>query len=323
MTAANRITASVPAGYAHGRERNIEAARAVWLAQVRSAQTADGGFCHAPGRPASTETTALALLALTAAGSHSDGVDKARQCLRTWQRDDGSWPLFEGVNEGSWATAWALLALQDIDEDRERLRRGVAWLVRREGRTVGGLAWLLFWLTPADESTSVDPTLVGWPWHRNSFSWVEPTAVALLALKKMRPSLGSVFPAQRVAEGERVLYDRECVEGGWNYGNRAVLGDNLPPYPDSTAIALIALQDQAAVRNGKSLDALRRLIDDPHASGLALALGAICLSLYGVDPDPWRRRLAPAYERTQFLGETRTLALALLATSDSSIFRVT
>ena len=121
--------------------------------------------------------------------------------------------------------------------------------------------------------------------------------MALLALKKLRANLGAVFPSKRVAEGERVLYDRECTEGGWNYGNRAVLGEDLPPYPDSTAIALIALQDQPPGRNDRSLQALRRLIDDPHASGLALALGTICLSVYGEDPEPWRRRLAALYER--------------------------
>lgn len=310
------------------RERNaehttsVDAARVEWLRRLQAAQAPNGGFHQAPGRPPNTETTALALLALHGTEAGGERIENARGWLRTRQREDGGWPLFEGVSEGSWATAWALLAMQQVDADADRVRRGVGWLVRREGRTVGGLAWLLFSITPADESTAVDPTLVGWPWHRDSFSWVEPTAVALLTLKKLRANLGAVFPSERVAEGERVLYDRECTGGGWNYGNRAVLGEDLPPYPDSTAIALIALQDQPPGRNDRSLQALRRLIDDPHVSGLALALGTICLSVYGEDPEPWRRRLAALYERSHFLDETRTLALALVATADTSVFRV-
>jgi hypothetical protein len=318
MAAASNTTSEQPPA-----EANVEAVRPRWLEEILAAQGANGGFRQAAGRPQNTEATALAILALAAAGADRERIESARNWLRAQQRSDGGWPLFEGIDQGSWATAWALLALHNDEKDRERLRRGAGWLVRREGRTVGGLAWLVFWLTPTAESADIDPTLVGWPWHDDSFSWVEPTAVALLALKKLRTDLGTSFPGKRVGEGERVLYDRECTEGGWNYGNRAVLGENLPPYPDSTAIALIALQDQPPARNDRSLQALRRLVDDPHSSGLALALGAICLSLYGADAESWRRRLVDTYNRSRFLGETRTLSLALLATGDPSALRVT
>jgi hypothetical protein len=304
----------------HGVE--IAPQHSSWLTELRAAQRPDGAFAQAAGRPANTESTALAVIALDAAGDDPDAVERGRRWLRRRQRQDGGWPLLDGVNEGTWATPWALLALHANDEDSERVRRGVAWLVRREGRTLGLLSSILFWLTPSEETVDLDPHLVGWPWHGDSFSWVEPTSVALLALKRLRASLGNSFPQARVDEGEKLLYDRECADGGWNYGNPEVLGDRLPPYPDSTAIALIALQDRERERNQKSFQALRRLVDDPHASGLALALGSVCLSLYGEEPQAWRRRLAERYERTRFLGETRTLALASLAMTDARALRI-
>ena len=54
-----------------------------------------------------------------------------------------------------------------------------------------------------------------------------------------------------------LIYDRMCESGGWNYGNSQVLGETLWPYPDVTAIALIALRDRATSEaNQKSLHAL-------------------------------------------------------------------
>lgn len=293
-----------------------------WLEALRSAQVDDGGFSQTPGAPPNTEATALAVLALETLDGSSDTVRRGRRWLRQTQQADGSWPVLRGVEDGSWVTPWALLALLDDGNAEENIDRGTAWLIRRQGRRTGWLASLLLRFTPVEERADVDPTLVGWPWHRDSFSWVEPTSLALFALKKMRARLGRLFPAARVAEGERLLYDRECRGGGWNYGNRAVLGEDLPPYPDSTAIALIALQDQPRERNQPGLRALRELLRTPYASGLALALATICFSLYGEDVESWRRRLIEAYRRAGFFGEARTLALALLATTDNQAFEV-
>src|SRR5258706_177994 len=76
------------------------------------------------------------------------------------------------------------------------------------------------------------------------FSWVEPTAYALIALKKLRPVQGDGRSDRSIAEAERMLYDRACAEGGWNYGNSTAYGVELPPYLETTALALLALQDR-------------------------------------------------------------------------------
>ena len=42
--------------------------------------------------------------------------------------------------------------------------------------------------------------------------------------------------------GEAQLMDVRSRDGGWNYGSPAALGVDLPSYPETTALALVALQ---------------------------------------------------------------------------------
>ena len=64
---------------------------------------------------------------------------------------------------------------------------------------------------------------------QGTFSWAEPTAWALFALKKCL-ARGMVISGAdaRIRDGEAVLRDRVCATGGWNYGNSNVFGKNLP-----------------------------------------------------------------------------------------------
>jgi hypothetical protein len=120
-----------------------------------------------------------------------------------------------------------------------------------------------------------------------------------------------------------LIYDRMCENGGWNYGNSRVLGEALWPYPDVTAVALIALQDRAANEaNRKSLLALQDMMREA-ASGIALGWGILCLKLYGEDVQRWERILLANFQKTRFLGETKAVALALLALGEgANLFRV-
>jgi hypothetical protein len=114
-------------------------------------------------------------------------------------------------------------------------------------------------------------------------------------------------------QGERLLYDRMCLGGGWNYGNVQVLGADLPPYPEVTALALIALQNHPEHEsNQMSLTVLRQMLSHVD-SGWTLSWAILCFALYGHEVLPWQTRLVHSYETTGFLGDIRTLALALLA----------
>jgi hypothetical protein len=143
-----------------------------------------------------------------------------------------------------------------------------------------------------------------------------------MALKKLTGSLDGTNCKERIRQGEMLIYDRMCENGGWNYGNSRVLGEALWPYPDVTAVALIALQDRATNEaNQTSLRALYALMRE--ASGTALGWGILCLSLYNQDLREWKRILVKNFEKTKFLGETKAVALALLAFGNgASLFRV-
>jgi hypothetical protein len=211
-------------------------------------------------------------------------------------------------------TPFAVLAMLALGGDEERIGRAAHWLGAQEGRTLGWFRALIFRLLPEDRRARLDPELRGWPWQAGSFSWVEPTALAILSLKKLRASRGGSGPFdERIREGELLLRDRLCPGGGWNYGNSAVLGEELPPYPHVTAVALIALQDRASEpATRRSLAALEAMLGE-RASGFALAWSILSLRLHGRGVRSHRALLARRYSESGFLDDARTMALALLA----------
>jgi hypothetical protein len=144
-----------------------------------------------------------------------------------------------------------------------------------------------------------------------------------MALKKLKRSLEGTNCEQRIQQGEMLIYDRICKDGGWNYGNSRVLGEALWPYPDVTAVALIALQDRAANEaNQKSLRALEGMMREAP-SVTALSWGILCLTLYNQDVREWKTILVENFDKNRFLGETKALALAVLAVGNgASLFRI-
>ena len=124
-------------------------------------------------------------------------------------------------------------------------------------RTADRLLRLRGRVLPADPEVAdmidIDVRLVGWPWAEGNFSWVEPTAWAVLALRRVGRA---TEPA--VAEGMRLLLDRAFDEGGINYGNRLVLGRMTEPIPTPTALMLLALQGVDHPRIAAALEYLRK-----------------------------------------------------------------
>jgi Prenyltransferase and squalene oxidase repeat len=288
-------------------------------------QNRDGGWGAAEGRRSNTEATSLALSALHAAGESAanDRVLRAALWLAERQNPDGGWRLNDVATAGSWTTALAIIALSGFPEHGERVSRAARWLVAQEGSKPGILAKLILWATGKSNINRLNNDLVGWSWVPNSFSWVEPTSYAILALKKVKASLAENSAHQRIQEGEALIYDRMCAGGGWNYGNSKVLDYALWPYPDITAVALIALQDRAGeTANRQSLETLKKIAKETN-SGLACSWTAICLGLYGQGIGDWQKRVENSFRETGFLGETKTLALGLIALAGkSNPFRV-
>jgi hypothetical protein len=301
-----------------------EAALSAIADRLLGAQNPDGGWPARAGGPSNTEATSLALLACGALpdGAGSAASERGLDWLERRQRDDGSFALTGDLPGSSWTTSLAVLALAGEAERRpaarHRARRGADWLLEEEGREPSWWVRLLRGAFPRERGRGLDPYLTGWPWTSGAFSWVEPTAYALIALKRLRPELEPERAAARIEEAEHMIYDRMCGGGGWNYGNSRVLGEDLWPYADSTAIALISLQDRRShAANQQSVSALRRMLER-NDSGLALGWSLLCLQLYGEQTSDLVVRLERSFEARGFLGETRALAVATLALAEGA-----
>jgi hypothetical protein len=285
-----------------------------------NSQNPDGGWGAWAGKRSATEMTALALLALHVA--HDIAPESALRKGEAWfikrQNADGSWPHNDSLKASSWSTAFAMIALSVSGQFEERLVKAGNWALEQEGSKPGILANLILALTFQKKAVQLNEDLIGWSWTPNSFSWVEPTSYFLLALKKTKRLLASKIVEERIRQGELMIYDRMCDNGGWNYGNSSVYGERLWPYPDITAVALIALQDQCERKeNQVSLRALSEMTKSTD-SGLALSWTAICFSLYGQEDAEVRKRLVERFAKTKFLGEMKSIALGILAMGDGA-----
>lgn len=232
----------------------------------------------------------------------TDALQRARAFLRSSHQNDGAWGYVPGKPSAVEPTCYAAMAL------REDAQRGaaVAWLCNRIQQPANThLQWeqLLALLSlrslegPSQLSAALvrralsiepqrpegdrsvnelDANLRGWSWIDGTFSWVEPTSYAILALK----AHGHGGHA-RIREGERLLIDRVCFDGAWNYGNRKVRGEELESMMPTTALGCMALQGASGATSTqeRALNLLHREVL-LHPSSLSLALTILCFGIY-------------------------------------------
>lgn len=290
---------------------------------LRRRQRADGAWGAREELPGSVEPTALATLALSYSRQQADryASARARAWLHALQRSDGSWPHSEEVQGSSWMTSLAVIALWDGDSSEPAAVSGIRWLLSQKGETPPWHVRLLAFFRGQDPPVEMDLALEGWPWVEGTSSWVEPTSWALLALKIVDTSAVREKAEGRIGEGERMLLDRTCHGGGWNYGNTRVLGEELEPYPDTTALALMALQGARQVDVGsaitRSVESLERMLQR-NDSVLSLSLSVLALQLHGRDVERLRARLLERYRAGRLDPDTRSLTLAALALDRSA-----
>ena len=188
---------------------------------------AHGGF---PGRPGGTyqvDSTAWGILALSACDGPTQLLDQARDLLMRDQLPDGRLCVDRTHPASFWPTSLAIMAWEHTESCRDAQQRAIRFMLETTGHH--------FPRTP-DLPSAHDPMLKGWPWVGDTHSWVEPTAMGVMALR-------SVGHGQhdRVKEAVRMVLDRQLPHGGWNYGNAIVLGTELRPMPESTGAALAGL----------------------------------------------------------------------------------
>jgi Squalene-hopene cyclase C-terminal domain/Prenyltransferase and squalene oxidase repeat len=249
-------------------------------------QNADGGWPYAAGQASTVEPTCAVLMALRdeTGGAASEARARGLAWLRQAQHGDGGWGFSAADAESGWQTAWALLALEHEGEGDGARARGANWLL---GTILPELTAQE--LKEAREKLSIDGGLYGWPWRRGEASWVEPTALSMLALITV-PQTATI--QARLDMATRYLVDRRCGEGGWNFGNPVMLGAALPPraYPTAWALLSLAGSARAAIRTGDA-QALRNDMDR-DGGALALAWGLLALRALGEDDTGAAGRLA-------------------------------
>jgi hypothetical protein len=221
---------------------------------LKQKQNPDGGWPYVRGA-SWTEPTAYAVLALLSNGE-TEAAERGLRWLRAAQRSDGGFPPQPGIDHGAWVTALAALA----PAERLGLRahaRAIEWLLRASGEesTLGYRVreWLL------GNSVS-DSEYAGWPWAPGAAAWVGPTSLAILALEKEGLRRPSAAIRARIQSGRRFLWSRMCRGGGWNYGNACVMGRDLPPYPETTGMALAALRGDPSPQIGQAIAVATRFL---------------------------------------------------------------
>ncbi len=165
----------------------------------------------------------------------------------------------------------------------------------------------------AQEQLAIDIALRGWPGCPVRPSWVEPTALAILALDSAcrRPQRFGARVQEAVDVPGRPPLSRRW---GWNFGNPVMLGAALPPRAHTTAVTLLALAER---RWHKSRS--RRHRGAAPANGCAKAArwrwhGACSRSRCSARRWPaFRRGWQPAAEDGRWNGNPYHTAMALLA----------
>ena len=282
------------------------AANAQLRKALESARNADGGWGYYSGKASRLEPTCWTLLALGATTGFKVpdvGAKWLAGCQQQsgWLVERSDLPVNIAFNA---LAAFTLFHYRELAGDDVR-RRVLAALLSSKGIAA-----------PASETMRQDNSLQGWSWTDATFSWVEPTCWGILALKKARAS-GVAEPAApaRIAEAEKLLIDRRCQPGGWNFGNASVMGQDLRPYVPTTALGLLAMQDrrqeEAVVRGLTTLETIWR----DEISALALGLSLVCLRVYGRPSEETRARLLAHAADALTFGNHAGIAQALFALS--------
>ncbi|MBS0207469.1 MAG: hypothetical protein JSS27_00810 [Planctomycetes bacterium] len=245
-------------------------------------------FSYTPGGVASAEPAAWAALAL-AAHDRTDAALRAARQLARLQNVDGSVGISADQNNPYWPTpmamcAWHALKRHAAEEFQPLIDRAQAWLLVAHGKSLDQAEFL-----------GHNTRLIGWAWVEGTHSWVEPTAFAVLALKA-----AGLHDHARTREAVELLVDRLLPEGGTNYGNTFVLGQELRPHVEPTGLVLLALRNEADAsgRLTRTVDYEVQTISS-HTTAASLSYALLGLAAWQRTPaeaDAW---LAAAAERTR------------------------
>jgi hypothetical protein len=244
---------------------------------LRRTQNPDGGWGYFPGKASWLEPTAYAMLALHGNEPSFEALGRAWALIETWQLPDGSWRAGAQVEDRTWVTALAVTLCSVYGMTGPILLNGVSRLVAVEGAERSTLFQLMSFL--GFGRIEANTSHAAWPWRSGNASWIEPTAHTIVALKKVQTRLHARRIRDRVRDGEDMVLSRRCFDGGWNHGSARTYQIDSPSYPESTALALLALQGRRRDA-GPALDVARQFLNTSK-SPLAKAWLGIALQAWG------------------------------------------
>jgi hypothetical protein len=290
-----------------------------WTDQARfdlkSLRNDQGNWGYKKGGTAGVEPSVLSALGLVASGHQDSAASdlaaarKAAEWTAAIQHSDGSLPVVADIATPAWATPYAMLLWRAVPGFEQSRSRACAWLLGLQGQAIA-----------RDRSTSDvvghDPMVRGWPWVLDTHSWVEPTALATLALCQH-----GLNNHGRVKSGIHLLLNRSLESGGWNYGNPAVLGRALRAQPGPSGLALLALrahgEDTPECRRG--IEYLRQSLRNVRA-GASLGWGVLALRAWDACPSEAATWLGESHRRYGARADgVVSLALLLLAASERGL----
>jgi hypothetical protein len=265
---------------------------------IETRSLAAGGFAEQPGGPYRPDSTAWAILALEKAGAGNSIIAAGRNALAAGGFQDGR-VFLPGAPDVIWPTPLAILAWHGNAKYLEALNRATDFLMETSGN---------HWKREPEFPENHDSSLRGWPWVLGTHSFIEPTAIALLALERMRHD-----DHPRFREGIQMIMNRRLPRGGWNYGNTLVFGAELFPFIDATGMALTALAGHTSEESVKSgIDYLRAEAENCRAP-LSLGWALFGLGAWGIFPGESEIWIEETLARQEKLGAYGTSLLSLLA----------
>ncbi len=262
----------------------------------------------------SVEPTALACLALQATDPPGEShaslpyVSSAAKWLARIQQPNGAVGVSPAVPVPEWPTPYAILVWASQEGYVEEMRKATAWLLARQGNT--------FTLESGD-IIGYDTNIAGWPWVAGTSPWLEPTAMAILALRRQ-----GLAEHARTREGLRLIRDRAIATGGWNMGANSIYGKSLRPMPAETGIALMTIKgtEGSDVIADKACSYLLRTLPRLR-SAQSLCWGLLGLTAWSVRPPDAEQWIAEAFSQSVSHSDLAPqLAYLLLASSERSLF---
>jgi hypothetical protein len=263
-------------------------------------QNKDGGWGYYSGKNSSPEPTIYSILALCKGSTEcTQAAQKGLDWLAGQTKPNGALSL-PGQKDDHWTTLLYLIPLTKLKSStKDDIEKVTQWAFQYQSKTVIN-----------SKENKLDGSIVGWCWAPNTFGWVEPTAYGVLALKMAGHS-----EHKRVRDGIRLILDRVCNDGGWNYGNREVLGHQLTSYVSTTAYALMALQKESSAEDArkKGLDYLQKEILT-NLSTLNLSLTILCFDIFGQNTESLLEHLIKRQtENGSWRDNAHLTALSILA----------